>query len=871
MKKRSVELESEHTMQQDTFRPRKDPRLGMEQALDKAIEVSVGRKQYTITDGRLVYEQHRRYRYAFTLESSWDFPDGTDFQLRSSDFDRLPVELSNTKDVVIVIITTQRLPERTRARAFLVIEHAHLLRKMKEALIQMGRTGDLGLKLYGHRDSPDESAASSLVDVMSDVFVPDDAQRLAIQRSLASEVQMILGPGGTGKTDVLAAIAMVHAMLYKHRVLITSHTNIAIDNAVIRLAAFFRKHDMEYFLDEQNLVRAGNPHLAVLETDTYRNITMSLIVNEYGEQQREEIAQLERRRTKLLHLIGDAEDELPRQIRAWQRRKETIPLERERAEADLDRLEEEEQRRLAPIMAQLTPLLKRDSKAKVTMEQAETNRLADEALLAPLQHDYARQWTPYEDEQEKLERLRKHQPVARFFVQVFTGEWVKTLETSVETLAEPLRTLHKQISPIRERLVATKQTSLQAEQLREHLKPSLASWTRKREGRPASSLHKKAQLTLELEKLKRELQTGNPRILELEHTLVKARQERNLIEDTLAHLDQQVEDAKREAARKGMESAQIVGATLTSLYLNPTLLNQQWDVVIIDEGSMAPPPAVMIAAQCARTHVIVVGDPLQLAPVCKFKDPLVKLWLGRDVFHHGGYTLQQAGTGTHHSVLLPYQSRMHTDICDLVRGLIYKNLLKDRDPHRPRPKFGPEPEHAVVLYDTGDVPEARACKPKSGFSRYNSCHAEIAIKLALLALADFPEEERTPECIGIVTPYAEQRERIKELVRGTALETYARIGTVHAFQGLEFDVLIFDTVESPGLEIAPFLRGGWGSDAMRLLNVAVSRARHKLFIIANMPHIQQEPAPSILSQMMELACQKKCVSAVDLEPRDAQN
>ena len=187
-------------MQHDTFRPRKDPRPAMEQALERAIELSVGNKQYTVIDGRLVYEQHRCYRYAFTLESSsWDLPDGTDFQLKSSDFDHLPVELSNTKDDRITITTTQRLPERTLSYAHLVIERAHLLRKMKEALVQQQTVVDLGLKLFGHLDSPDEAAASSLVDTISGVFMPDDAQRLAIQRALASDVQMILGPGGTGK------------------------------------------------------------------------------------------------------------------------------------------------------------------------------------------------------------------------------------------------------------------------------------------------------------------------------------------------------------------------------------------------------------------------------------------------------------------------------------------------------------------------------------------------------------------------------------------------------------------------------------------------------------------------------------------------
>lgn len=134
-----------------------------------------------------------------------------------------------------------------------------------------------------------------------------------------------------------------------------------------------------------------------------------------------------------------------------------------------------------------------------------------------------------------------------------------------------------------------------------------------------------------------------------------------------------------------------------------------------------------------------------------------------------------------------------------------------------------------------------------------------------MVLADLPDERRKPEYIGIVTPYTAQRDSIKERIQGTELEAYCRVGTVHAYQGLEFDVLIFDVVESPGLTIAPFLRGGWGSESMRLLNVAVTRARHKLFIVANMQYIREQmPASFMLRKITELACQKRYISAASL-------
>lgn len=443
---------------QQTFRPKKDPRPEMEQALERAIEISQGEKEYHIIDGRLTYEQPRQYHYSFTLESSWDLPDGADIQLKSADFDHLLVELLGTKDESIMIMTTQRLPASTLSHATLSIERAYLLRKMKEALFQGQGTGDLGLKLFGHLDCADEIADSSSVDLLREVFIPDDAQRLAIQRALASDIQLILGPGGTGKTDVLAAIAMLHAILYKHRVLIASHTNIAIDNAVMRLASFFRKDGMEYFLDEQNLVRAGTPHLTELETEPYRHVTMSLIVSDAVEQQRGEIARLEDRREKLLHDIEDAQTALPRQIHAWEQRQKEIRRQQKRAQLALKRLEAEEQDRLAPLLAYLSLLEQRATSAIQSMKDAITAYRAAEARFVPLQQQYTDQWALYQAAQKKLAQVRAYPHGIRFFVQLFTGEWQKNLETSVKDLAVPLQSMQAQITPIQQQLAEAKQT-----------------------------------------------------------------------------------------------------------------------------------------------------------------------------------------------------------------------------------------------------------------------------------------------------------------------------------------------------------------------------------------------------------------------------
>lgn len=190
------------------FVPRPDPQSAMEAMLERAIELSSGTKKYPITDGQLDPEQPGQYRYTFTLEYPLDIPDGTDLHLQSATSDHpLPVELVDTTDNEVVFVVAQRLSERTLASASLVIERAYLLKKMKEGLSCDTTLAKLAHKLFGVEDCADVQSAGVLIDTIQQSFVPDVAQHTALMRSLASKLLLILGPPGTGKTDVLAAIA----------------------------------------------------------------------------------------------------------------------------------------------------------------------------------------------------------------------------------------------------------------------------------------------------------------------------------------------------------------------------------------------------------------------------------------------------------------------------------------------------------------------------------------------------------------------------------------------------------------------------------------------------------------------------------------
>jgi AAA domain/PLD-like domain len=142
-----------------------------------------------------------------------------------------------------------------------------------------------------------------------------------------------------------------------------------------------------------------------------------------------------------------------------------------------------------------------------------------------------------------------------------------------------------------------------------------------------------------------------------------------------------------------------------------------------------------------------------------------------------------------------------------------------------------------------------------------------SIALARKVLNASPEMKAKSEpSIGIVTPYHPQAQLLQKLIMDmdAGFQKQIQAGTVHRFQGLEFDVVIFDTVESPGLgkNSSEFISGLKGS---RLINVAVTRAKQKLFIVANRTYIQQKmPALSTLRQAMEEAAKVAIVPSLDV-------
>ena len=106
----------------------------------------------------------------------------------------------------------------------------------------------------------------------------------------------------------------------------------------------------------------------------------------------------------------------------------------------------------------------------------------------------------------------------------------------------------------------------------------------------------------------------------------------------------------------------------------------RFDTVILDEASMAPIPALWIAAGLADANVIVVGDFKQLPPIKHSEHPLAEQCLGQDIFRVSGVQgAWEAGDPPENLIQLQVQYRMGRQISAIPNALVYAGTLADGD------------------------------------------------------------------------------------------------------------------------------------------------------------------------------------------------
>ena len=234
--------------------------------------------------------------------------------------------------------------------------------------------------------------------------------------------------------------------------------------------------------------------------------------------------------------------------------------------------------------------------------------------------------------------------------------------------------------------------------------------------------------------------------------------------------------------------------------MDPLIYGRDFDLIVVDEASMAYIPQVAFAASLGK-RIVVCGDFKQLPPIAMSESRLVEMWLRRDIFHAAKIVgVVERGQEHPNLFMLKEQRRMHPEISSFTNNFIYHNKVSDHETVRKNRQSiankNPFPNEAATLVDLSRM-GAYCLKESATDSRFNLLSALISMQLILAG------KNHKIDSIGFISPYRAQARLlsacIQELIPDNARDKGEKriiAATVHKFQGSERDMIVFDHVDS---------------------------------------------------------------------------
>lgn len=282
------------------------------------------------------------------------------------------------------------------------------------------------------------------------------------------------------------------------------------------------------------------------------------------------------------------------------------------------------------------------------------------------------------------------------------------------------------------------------------------------------------------------------------------RMQRSLLFKEVKRIRKEIRDIRNYFDEKLMDAAEVVLGTPIGLK-NSLNTEDHFDVLVMDEAGQALEPLAWTVFPMADSWVL-AGDPFQLPPTV----------LSSEAQKRGFNTsiLEQCFKNAQKVYLLDTQYRMRESISQFSSNYFYNNELKT-------PNHLQDTGEHVVYYDTAGT----GFEEKSGddgTSRMNEGELDIVLKIIEL-------EGLNPKKLAFISPYSGQVALAKD-----RLNEGVRINTIDSFQGQECETIIISLVRSNHEAEIGFLKD------YRRMNVAITRAKEKLFIIGDSATIGQD-------------------------------
>ena len=261
--------------------------------------------------------------------------------------------------------------------------------------------------------------------------------------------------------------------------------------------------------------------------------------------------------------------------------------------------------------------------------------------------------------------------------------------------------------------------------------------------------------------------------------------------------------------------------------------------IFIDEAGLMSRAAIAALSLLASRRVVLVGDSKQLAPISRISRILPtrqETWLANSGVSHLN-DIETTPAAVH---VLSEQRRMHPDVCNVVSGYQYRGVLTtapevvNRESKLPSFLADLRAVWYVLDEEDTDLSSIRAERGPGNRSWIRPITPSLLEKL-------FTEPSMRQSSGLFITPYKAQAQAISKWFSAAGLINWES-STVHSQQGSQAEVVIFDTVNAGSCN--------WPFDEWkRLINVALSRAREAVIVLASRNEMEEPYLRPLVSSL----------------------
>jgi ATP-dependent RNA/DNA helicase IGHMBP2 len=322
---------------------------------------------------------------------------------------------------------------------------------------------------------------------------------------------------------------------------------------------------------------------------------------------------------------------------------------------------------------------------------------------------------------------------------------------------------------------------------------------------PEGKLNNSKQLK-EIKQLKIRAEEFRKMALKYKRSFGKAeREQRNLLFKEVKNIRTEIKKLQAYNEEKLYTEAAVILGTPVGLY-DAKINHLTFHTLLIDEAGQCIEPLAWCIFPLAQKYVL-AGDHLQLPPTV-LSNEAARLGLNKSI-------LEISITTVENSFLLDTQYRMREVIAGFSSNYFYNGLLQSAQ------HLNNTGAHIFFIDTAGSGYNEK--HGSDGSSLQNEGELQIALKL-------IETEVLEPLDTAFISPYAGQVAAAKDI-----LPKQMRISTIDSFQGQEKEIIILSLVRSNDDGDIGFLKD------YRRMNVAITRAKEKLFVIGDSATIGADP------------------------------